>query len=511
VPTVIRMHCVVCSTLFAADSTTCPYDGSQLVPETSERDHLPLGTVLGSYRLLRVLGQGGAGYVYEAEHVRLGRKMAIKVLHTDVATDAIVHRFFNEARAVNAIKHPNIIDIEDFVTTSSGEHYLLMELLVGDDLRTLISREGRISPERITAIGAQVASALAAVHRVGIVHRDLKPDNIFVSQRDGKEIAKLLDFGIAKFLDREGVTKAGMTLGTPAYMAPEQIMKGAAVGTSSDIYALGMVLYEAVCGAPAFEGPTTAAILRGHCIEPVVPPSRKRGEPVPPVLEAAILKCLEKEPERRFTTADELVEALRADRPVAVSKSWERGVARRASRQRIVMMLPAFAMAAAAFIIQVWPRGEGESRAATPPTSAKPVAAAEPAPAPAPPPKAAPAPAPAPAPVATPPATPTIQVELDSRPRRAEMFLGNTSLGKAPVTVQLEMSSDPVTIAARFSDGKRVIETFVPDRPHSTLVLTRPSAVASKPARRPKTERTPAPAKPATTGKGGDLMDPFKR
>jgi len=496
--TVTRKLCVVCSTLYAPDQTTCPDDGSLLVAESMERTPLTLGTVLGSYRLLRILGQGGAGAVYEAEHVRLGRKMAIKVLHPDVASDAIVLRFFNEARAVNAIKHPNIIDIEDFVTTPDGQHYLLMELLVGDDLRNAISRESRLSPERVTAIGAQLASALAAVHRVGIVHRDLKPDNIFLTRKDGKELAKLLDFGIAKFLDREGVTKAGMTLGTPHYMAPEQIMKGSQVGTSSDIYALGMVLYEALAGTPAFEGPTIAAILRGHCTEPVEPPSRRRGEALPPVLEAAILKCLEKDPQQRFATADELVDALRADKPVAVSGAWRRGLARRASRQRVVMMMPAFAMAAAALLIQVWPRGGGESRAATPPVvvPAAPVAVA---------PKVVePPPAPPPAPVQ---AKRTIQVELASKPAGAEIFLGETSLGTAPVSVEVELGTDPVTVAARFPNGARVVETFVPDRPHPTIVLVKP-AVTAKPAKRPA---KPPPAQPSKPTKSGDIMDPFNR
>jgi len=215
------------------------------------------------------------------------------------------------------------------------------------------------------------------------------------------------------------------------------------------------------------------------------------------VLEAAILKCLEKDPQQRFATADELVDALRADKPVPVSGAWRRGLAQRASRQRVVMMMPAFAMAAAALLIQVWPRGGGESRAATPPVPV--AAAAKPV---EPPPAAAPAPAPAP-----PPTKATIQVELTSQPAGAEIFLGASSLGTAPVSVEVELGTDPVTVAAKFPGGARVVETFVPDRPHATIVLVKPAKVAKRPAKPPP----PQPSKPAATPKPGDIMDPFKK
>src|SRR5690242_19987612 len=149
-----------------------------LVIEAEQGERLRLGHVLGNYRLTKRLGEGGVGTVYEAEHVRLGRKMALKVLHPDLASREVIARFFNEARAVNSIKHPNILDVEDFVTAETGEHYLIMELLVGEDLRTVISRDGLLAPERVSAIGEQIASALAAIHKAGILHRDLKPDNV---------------------------------------------------------------------------------------------------------------------------------------------------------------------------------------------------------------------------------------------------------------------------------------------------------------------------------------------
>ncbi|MGE5182830.1 MAG: serine/threonine-protein kinase, partial [Acidobacteriota bacterium] len=312
-----RKLCVVCSRVFLGDMTTCSDDGAPLVTQASD---VPEGRVLGNYRLLRQLGEGGVGAVYEAEHVVLGRKRAIKVLHPDAVTDELVVRFFNEARAVNEIRHPNIIDIEDFVTTEHGEHFLVMELLEGEELRSVLHREIRLAPARVVAIGEQIASALAAVHGVGIIHRDLKPENIFLTKdADGRELAKLLDFGIAKFVNEaQGVTRDGMTVGTPDYMSPEQIMGSADVGSGTDLYALGMVMYEALTGAPAFSGSLTA-ILHAQCLEAIAPPSKRRGEPISPVLDAAVLKCLAKKPSHRFASAGELVQALRADRPVQLA------------------------------------------------------------------------------------------------------------------------------------------------------------------------------------------------
>ncbi|HEY5937322.1 MAG TPA: serine/threonine-protein kinase [Kofleriaceae bacterium] len=478
-----RKLCVVCSKLFGPDRATCPDDGSRLV-DAEDRER-KLGDVLGNYRLLRKLGEGGAGTVYEAEHVRLGRKVALKVLHADSTRPDVVARFFNEARAVNAIRHPNIIDIEDFVTTEAGDHFLVMELLVGHDLRSAISADKTLAFDRVSVIGQQIASALGAVHRVGIVHRDLKPDNIFLVERDGMEVAKLLDFGVAKFLDQQGITRAGMTVGTPAYMAPEQITKGGEVGRGSDIYALGMVLYEAVAGAPAFEGAAVATVLRGHCLEIPRPPSERRGAPTPPVLEAAILRCLEKDPAHRFATADELAAALRSDRPVALAP-------RRTRRRRAVMLLPALAMAGAAVAVQLWPRSEPLAAAPTIEAVAPPLPVSVPVP---PPPK--------------PPAT-TITITLSSTPAGAELFVDGEPLGRAPANVTIPIGSAPVALKARFADGAEVIERIVPDRPRAELALVRPEPVVIKKSKapRPIRVREEPPTKPPNDRDA--TLDPFK-
>ena len=471
-----------------------------LVVEADQGDRVMLGHVLGNYRLVRKLGEGGVGTVFEGEHVRLGRRMALKVLHADLASAEVIARFFNEARAVNAIKHANILDVEDFVTTDTGEHYLIMELLVGEDLRTVISRDGLLAPERVSAIGEQIASALAAIHRAGIVHRDLKPDNIYLIKKNGGEHAKLLDFGIAKFMqDGEGLTREGMTMGTPEYMAPEQILTSGKPGAQADLYSLGMMLYECLAGAPAFTATTTAAILRGHISEPVVPPSQRRGEVLPPVLESVVLKCLEKNPEHRFKTADEVVAALRADRAVEVVGVPHPASVAHASppRSRALQMLPAVAMAAAALVLHLLPRTDTRQAAAAPPPAPAPQVAVAPPPTPAP---APPAPAAEPA---------TIEVTLLSTPAGADMYLGDQPLGQAPVTTSIPVASTPIALVARFADGVEVTQTIVPDRPLPTITFDKPKAAA------PATKPRPRPAPPVTspspdkTDREGTL-NPFK-
>jgi len=506
-----RKYCVVCGTIYRHELRTCPEDGSMLVIEAEQGERLRLGHVLGNYRLIRKLGEGGVGTVYEGEHVRLARKMALKTPHPETASAEVIVRFFNEARAVNQIRHPNIVDVEDFVTAESGEHYLIMELLSGEDLRTVISREGVLPPARVSALGEQLASALAAVHRCGILHRDLKPDNIFLTRdKDGHEVLKLLDFGIAKFLDerQQGMTREGLTLGTPEYMAPEQILTSGKPGPRADLYSVGMLLYECVAGAPAFTATTTAAILRGHISDPVVPPSARRGEPIPAVLEAAILKCLEKDPTNRFADGDALAAALRSERAVdLVTPRYKARAETQVTRKsRALQMLPAFAMAAAAAVLHFAP-GPGRTARAAP----APVVATAPTPAPPP----APAPAPVPPPVEEKPAAaesgsaeievkpageqpPTsIQVALSSNPEGAELFLGEQSLGEAPTIAEIPIGSEPVSLVAKFPDGTEVVQTIVPDRPLPHIAFTKPEKRAPAQAVRVRKDR------PATKGTGG--------
>jgi serine/threonine-protein kinase len=360
-----------------------------------------------------------------------------------------------------------------------------MELLQGEDLRTVFSREGLLAPSRVAAIGEQIASALAGIHGAGVVHRDLKPDNIFLTMQGGVETVKLLDFGIAKFLaDSEGLTREGMTMGTPEYMAPEQILTSGKPGTQADLYSLGMLMYECLAGAPAFTATTTAGVLRGHVSDPVVPPSRRRGEPVPPVLESVVLKCLEKDPKHRFQTAGEVIAALHADRAVKVIGLAKPG---RRSPSRVVQMVPAFIMAAAALVLHFLPARASQAVAAPPPPQA-PVVVAAPAPAPAPPKPA------------------TITVTLTSTPSGADMFLGDRPLGQAPVTTEIPLSSTPVALVARFDDGAVVTQRIVPDRPLPAIAFDKPKPAA--PVARPHPKKPTAPTHTPTDREG--TINPFK-
>jgi serine/threonine protein kinase len=292
--------------------------GKTPAPPTPRRSDKPedhLDRVLGSYRLLELLGKGGMGYVYRAEHVKLGREVALKLLRADYAIrrDA-VSRFFQEARTVNRARHRNIVDVTDFVELDDGTTFIIMELLTGTSLGTWA--RGGVDLPRALAVLLQICDGLAAAHAVGVVHRDLKPDNvIIVPTPDGAEQVKLLDFGVAKLLNRDDEdvgfqTAAGSVIGTPAYMSPEQA-GGMAIDARSDIYSLGAIMYELFSGQPMFRGRSFGEYVRMHLTEVPVPPRQTPGgAELDPALEAIILRCLEKDAERRFAQITDLREAL---------------------------------------------------------------------------------------------------------------------------------------------------------------------------------------------------------
>jgi eukaryotic-like serine/threonine-protein kinase len=273
------------------------------------------GAVLGSYRVLELLGKGGMGYVYRAEHVKLGREVALKLLRRDYACrrDAVA-RFFQEARTVNRVRHRNIVDVTDFVELDDGTTYIIMELLTGTSLGAW-ARTG-IDLPRALAVLVQICDGLGAAHQVGVVHRDLKPDNVIVvPTSDGAELVKLLDFGVAKLLNRDDEdvgfeTAAGSVIGTPAYMSPEQA-GGMVVDARSDIYSLGAIMYELFCSEPMFRGRSFGEYVRKHLTElPIAPRDTPGGAALDPALEAVILRCLEKDPELRFGHILELRDVL---------------------------------------------------------------------------------------------------------------------------------------------------------------------------------------------------------
>jgi serine/threonine-protein kinase len=277
-----------------------------------------IGEVVNNYRVVSLLGEGGMGSVYLAEHPVIGRKAAIKVLRRELVEDAsLVERFVNEARAANAIRHPNIIEIIDVGRLPSGVPYLMMEFLEGTSLAACIGRSERLPVNRAVDILAQAASALSAAHAKAIVHRDLKPDNIFLcpdeSARGGERV-KVLDFGIAKLRGELGgnsaKTQTGSLMGTPPYMSPEQC-RGVSddIDHRTDIYALGIILYEMLCGAPPFVSPGWGDIVLAHLTQAPAPPRSKNPE-VPEALEELILKALAKKADDRFASAAEMRAAL---------------------------------------------------------------------------------------------------------------------------------------------------------------------------------------------------------
>ncbi len=277
-----------------------------------------VGKVVGSYKILSVLGQGGMGMVYLAEHMRLGRKVALKMLHADYAREPNwVVRFFSEARAVNRVSHENLVEITDFIDGDEGVSCYIMELLEGLDLREL-QLQGPVPCRRALDIACQVASVLCAVHSAGIVHRDIKAENIFITSRRAKpDFVKLLDFGVAKLSDTDGDevvsvsrTRAGTVLGTPTHIAPEQT-RGPDVDGRADIYSFGVALFELFTGALPFTAENFGDLLVAHLTKKPPRPSDVPDCPqLPDELDDLILKCLAKKPGDRIQTMREVEERL---------------------------------------------------------------------------------------------------------------------------------------------------------------------------------------------------------
>ena len=277
-----------------------------------------LGKQVNNYHIVRVVAEGGMGTVYAAEHGLIGTQVAVKVLRPEMTADEnMVNRFFNEARLMSGIQHPNIVDIMDFGTLPNGLPYLVMALLQGESLSARLERLKTLPIEHAIDLTLQVASALAAAHSAHVVHRDLKPENLFIvrDERDPRrELVKVLDFGIAKHRDDKCstrvTTKHGAFLGTPAYMSPEQC-RGVpdAVDQRSDIYALAVCLHEMVCGRPPFEAEGYGDVMMMQMTQPVAPLSQLRPD-VPERVEAAVMKALAKDPNERFQTVSEFAAAL---------------------------------------------------------------------------------------------------------------------------------------------------------------------------------------------------------
>lgn len=308
-----KKKCPACGQVFEGNAAFCPVDGKKLTEFDAEADKV-LGAVLdGKYEVERLIGKGGMGNVYEAKHLHMGLPVAVKILHSHLVTDSTaVERFRREARSARTVNHPNAISIMDFGVTPDNVLYLVMELINGISLHDLLKKELVLDSVRAVKLMKQVCLAVDAAHQKSIVHRDLKPDNILILDHGTPtEKVKVIDFSIAKMRQTENnvnLTSAGVVVGTPHYISPEQA-QGFELDHRSDIYSMGIILYQCLTGQAPFNGKTSAMLLMQH-IQAKPKPPREIKPDIPPQLEATVLKALSKSANDRQQTAAELAEEM---------------------------------------------------------------------------------------------------------------------------------------------------------------------------------------------------------
>ena len=301
-------------------------------------------TLSGRYLVTRKVGQGGMGAVYEATHTLIGKRVAVKVLLEKYARrEAIVQRLEQEARLASSCQNEHIIDITDFGTTEDGRTFVVMEYLEGESLAECLSRETRLPEQRILRIISQAASALAAAHAKGIVHRDIKPENLFLLRRKDQDFVKVVDFGISKSLrasdeaeEPPRLTQTGMVLGTPLYMSPEQARGDDELDARVDIYALGVIMYEAVTGRVPFIGNNYLSVISQVLNEEPKPPRAIVPE-LSEEFEAIVMRAMDKERSARYATANDLladITALLDDPTRSTERAKITGPRRKAPRSK---------------------------------------------------------------------------------------------------------------------------------------------------------------------------------
>jgi serine/threonine-protein kinase len=335
--------CMRCGKVCSQDERHCRACGGLVIDDLSRRR---LGTNVGNYRLHAIIGRGGMGTVYKGEHVYIGKPVAVKILHQQFAKyEEAVKRFLREARAASQINHPNIVDVTDFGPTPDGGVYFVMEYIEGESLEDFIAKSSPVALHRAINIVNQLAMALARAHELGVVHRDLKPENIMLASRPGRrdlvrfledadegprwvvereqsyDLVKILDFGIAKVLEPElfgpqiqqpGRTMAGAVFGTPEYMSPESAA-GLPVDHRSDIYSVGVIFYDLLVGHVPFEAVEAKDVMWKQMHEAPVPPRRARPDAeITEAAERLILRALQKKPDDRQQTMDELRQELQS-------------------------------------------------------------------------------------------------------------------------------------------------------------------------------------------------------
>jgi serine/threonine-protein kinase len=455
--------------------------------------------VIGSYRILRMLGEGGMGVVYLGQHQIIGRLAAIKLLRPELsANQEMVGRFFNEARTAALIRHPGLVDIYDFGWLEDGSAYIVMEYIEGETLAQALARHGRLAVDLIAVIGRQMATALAAAHAKGIVHRDLKPENVFLMPDEDMDFGvrtRILDFGIAKLggdVAGGGVhTRTGSVMGTPMYMSPEQCRGTGAIDYRTDIYSLGCMLFEAVTGRRVYEHEGMGEIFAAHLYTaPRRPSTLAPG--IPAGLDDTILRMLAKRPEDRPQSMEQVAALLGAPpkkgrggyaaaepadaHPAKPTTTFSRSAAEivpgttPVPRRRLGWVAIAATLAAGAAALGLFLAKEGPKPVTPPPPVAEPARPPAPIPTPPPPvpapapvpakPEPAPAPVPAqpePAPAPVPaqpepapvPVPATVTLSFRSEPEGAEVFLGAERLGQTPLDHPVTQGVGPLSFELR--------------------------------------------------------------
>lgn len=303
--------CAICGTSFPDSVAFCGNDGNLTIQELGAGAvDTRLGATVGEYVVVAQIADGAMGRVYEGRHAKTKQRVAIKILHPDIALDAVsVERFKREADTARELEHPNVVKVIDFGQTEDGSHFMTMEYLEGEELGHLVRRDGAMAPARIVRIISQLAVALDHAHSFGVIHRDLKPDNVFLVQSDAGDIVRILDFGSVKLQVETGakLTAFGTTLGSPYYMSPEQAMGKQDVDSRTDVFACTAILYEMLTGKIAFEGPNVAQILMKIMNEQPTGPSLL-GKGVPAGLDDVIDKGLRKDKSRRYGSVGALAD-----------------------------------------------------------------------------------------------------------------------------------------------------------------------------------------------------------
>ncbi|MCB9593587.1 MAG: serine/threonine protein kinase [Sandaracinaceae bacterium] len=456
---------------------------------------LPTGTLLeGAYRIEELIGRGGMGAVYRAEHITLGRQFAVKVVGAEALINKeSVTRLVQEARTASSIEHENIIDVTHLGTDpDTGLVFVVMELLRGEDLRARLVRHGErgghawLDDDDVRRLAPQFLSALAAAHSAGIIHRDLKPENVFLAKKRHRELVKVLDFGMSKIAVEDEsmrLTKTGQIIGTPLYMAPEQSRDGALVDARADVYSLGVMLYELLSGEVPFPAETVYSCIMAHATVPPPPLGERRPDLPEPVVDL-VHRCLEKDPARRYEDGAELLAAWEAAwsdaAPLASSHETDQFAAitdrtstpaaepARPSRPWWAIALVAVALLAVGGWLYASTR---EPAVVTPP----PVAAPE-APTPEPVVVAEP-PAPEPPPEPEPPPAPTVRtVTITSTPSGATVREGDQVLGTTPRPIEVTEGAPPRALVVQLRGRRDAPVELDDDSPDTVEVTLRPVA-----------------------------------